>query len=133
MVETVDQEARDRASETAHNLRNHITVTDYRLQTMDKKIDAHHNDQSAKLERLESILKWAGGLIVMLFLSTLTWSLAQQYNANEASKKDMAQQIELLQAQQRNSSAARQDRQEILSRLPEPGATQPPGVSNAGR
>lgn len=133
MVETVDQTARDKASDTAHNLRNHITVTEYRLQTMDKKIDAHHNDQSAKLERLESILKWAGGLIVMLFISTLTWSLAQQYNANEASKKDLAQQIELMQAQQRNSNAARQDRQEILSRLPETGATQASGVSNAGR
>lgn len=133
MVETVDQVARDKASETAHNLRNHITVTDYRLQNMEKKIDLHHDDQNTKLERLESILKWAGGLIVMLFISTLTWSLAQQYNANEASKKDMAQQIELLQAQQRNSSVARQDRQEILSRLPESGATQATGVPNAGR
>lgn len=121
MPEFVDQEARDKGNDTAHSLRNHITVTDYRLGTIEKKIDDNHDDLKKAQDRLESILKWAGGLILMLFLSTLTWSLTQQYNANEQAKKDLEQQIEMLKEQER---ARNNTRAEILSRLPEPSATE---------
>jgi len=100
----IDQEARDKASQALHDLNNHKAVTEIELRTL-----------KALVVELKSQLKWAGGLIVMLFISTLTWSLAQQYSANEAQKKDMAQQIELLKEQERARNASRS---EILSRLP---------------
>lgn len=133
MAEGHDQVARDKANDAVHQLRNHITVTDIKLQNLEKKIDSHHEDQNGKLERLESILKWAGGLIVMLFLSTLTWSLAQQYNANESSKQEMSQQIELLKQQQRTEAAAKIDRQQIIEHLTRTGGAEPSVPSDAGR
>lgn len=110
----MDQVARDKASEASHGLNNHIAVTGIKLDTLDSKMD-----------RLESIIKWAGGLIVMLVISTLSWSLAQQYNANESTKKDLQAQVQLLREQQRNGLIARDERQEILSRLPSGGAETP--------
>lgn len=110
----VDQEARDKASQVQHELNNHKQVMEIELRTL-----------KALVVELKSQLKWAGGLIVMLFISTLTWSLAQQYSANEAQKKDMAQQIELLKEQERARNATRS---EILGRLPA-GGTEATGAA----
>jgi len=119
--------------ETRHALNNYIQITDYKLDGLGKKhddlakkIDDKNDELALKVEEkhkavldvigeLKSILKWAGGLVVMLFISTLTWSLAQQYSANEAQKKDMQQQLDILREQERARNA---NRAEILSRLP---------------
>lgn len=122
MSELTDQVARDKAEEAAHSLKNHIQVTGIKLDILDKRITDTHNDTNNQIGRVESMLKWAGSLIVMLFISALGWSLAQQYNANESTKKDLQAQVELLREQQRNSMAARADRAQILSRLPASGA-----------
>lgn len=116
MVEVVDQEARDKVREALHAVNNHVMVTDIKLNTIDKKIDEMKAQQ-----------KWFIGIVVMLFISTLTWSLAQQYNANEAQKKDMVNQIELLKEQERARNASRS---EILNRLP-PGTTESTDTSGA--
>lgn len=128
MADAVDQVARDKASDTSHSLRNHIAVTDLRLDTIEKKIDSNHDDLKKAQDRQENILKWAGGLILMLFISTLTWSLTQQYNANESAKKELQQQVELLKDQER---ARNETRAQILSRLPPSGAETP--ASTDGR
>lgn len=125
--------------ETRHQLNNHIQITDYKLDglakrhdELAKKIDDKNDELALKVEEkhtavlsvigeLKSILKWAGGLVVMLFISTLTWSLAQQYSANEAQKKDMQQQLDILREQERARNASRAD---ILSRLPPPSAAE---------
>jgi hypothetical protein len=106
MSEITDQVARDKASAAAHAVANHIQVTAIQLTNLEKKIDTTHATTDGKIDRLESILKWAGGLIIMLFLSTLTWSLAQQYNSNEATKRDLQQQVELLKMQQQSAARA---------------------------
>lgn len=116
MVEVVDQEARDKVREALHAVNNHVMVTDIKLNTIDKKIDEMKAQQ-----------KWFIGIVVMLFISTLTWSLAQQYNANEAQKKDMVNQIELLKEQERARNASRS---EILNRLP-PGTAESTDTSGA--
>jgi cytoskeletal protein RodZ len=121
--------------ETRHELKNYIMITDYKLDglaerhdQLSNKIDNKNEELAVKVEEkhkavldvigeLKSILKWAGGLVVMLFISTLTWSLAQQYSANEAQKKDMQQQLDILREQERARNA---NRAEILSRLPAP-------------
>jgi len=126
--------------ETRHELKNYMQITDYKLDGLGKKtdelvkkIDEKNDELATKVEEkhkavlgvigeLKSILKWAGGLVVMLFISTLTWSLAQQYNANESQKKDMQQQLDILREQERARNASRAD---ILSRLPAPGTAQP--------
>jgi len=126
--------------ETRHQLVNYMQITDYKLDSLGKKhdqmaeqIDKKNEELAVKVEEkhaavlsvigeLKSILKWAGGLVVMLFISTLTWSLAQQYSANEAQKKDMQQQLDILREQERARNASRA---EILQRLPAPGAAQP--------
>ncbi len=97
MTEVVDQVARDRAAEAVHGLNNHATVTEIKL-----------NNLSDKFDRMENILKWVGGLLVTMFLSTLAWSLSQQYLSNETAKRDLQAQIALLKEQQQlsRSSAA---------------------------
>lgn len=106
----VDQDARDKANQAISSLERHATVTEIKLDALGNTV----NEMKAQM-------KWFIGIVVMLFISTLTWSLAQQYNANEAQKKDMAQQIELLKEQERARNATRS---EILERLP-------PGTSEA--
>jgi len=131
--------------ETRHQLVNYMQITDYKLDGLGKKhddlakkIDDKNDELATKVEEkhqavltvigeLKSILKWAGGLVVMLFISTLTWSLAQQYSANEAQKKDMQQQLDILREQERARNASRAD---ILSRLPAPGT--PEAAAPAG-
>ena len=115
MADAVDQLARDRASQTEHALNNHKMVTDLKLTAIAETVDEMKAQQ-----------KWFIGLVVMLFISTLTWSLAQQYNANEAQKKDMQQQLELLKEQER---ARNSTRSEILSRLP-PGGSEAAGAAS---
>lgn len=117
MADPVDQEARDQVATVRHDLANHKMVTDIKLDGLVKLV-----------AELKSQLKWAGGLIVMLFISTLTWSLNQQYNANEAQKKDMQQQLTILREQERARNASRA---EIMSRLP-PSAAQPADTTVSG-
>lgn len=109
MPDSIDQEARDTAREALHATNNHVMVTDLRLKAIADTVGEMKAQQ-----------KWFIGIVVMLFISTLTWSLAQQYSANEAQKKDMAQQIELLKEQERARNATRS---EILNRLP-PGTSE---------
>jgi len=118
MADCVDQIARDSARDALHG----VEVTEVKLDGLNTKMDTHHKENNEKFDRLESILKWAGGLIVMLFISTLTWSLAQQYNANEAQKKDMQQQIQLMQEQQQAAALASAA-----------SAAQPSNTASAGR
>ena len=96
--------------ETRHLLKNHIQVTDIKLDNLEKAgVERHdsmvksqnerHQAVLNMIARLESALKWAGGLVVSLTLAVLGWALMQQVNANEAQKKDMQQQLDLLRAQ----------------------------------
>lgn len=97
-MDSVDHEARQIARDAKHAASNHA-------QLMDIKIDNLAKELRAQLTRLENILKWAGSLLVTLFISTLVWSLTQQYNANESQKRDLQQQVQLLEAQQRANAA----------------------------
>jgi cytoskeletal protein RodZ len=117
----VDQVARDKAGDAVHDIRNFRAVTEGEFRLIHNKIDTTHTETNGKIDKLESGLKWAGGLVVSLILSVLGWAVLQQINANEAQKKDMAQQIQLLQSQERARVEARS---EILSRLP-PGTPEP--------
>lgn len=111
----VDQVARDSARDAVHDIANFRAVTEVRLTQLDKKIDETHKETNEKIDKIESAIKWAGGLIVSLVLSVLGWAVLQQINANESQKKEMAQQIELLKQQE---AVRAQTRTEILSRLP---------------
>lgn len=133
MTEVVDQKARDNASEALHMVKNHIQVTGIKLDNLDVKIDRTHDDLVDRQSRIEAILKYAGGLIIALFISTLTWSLTQQYNNNEAVKSDLKAQIALVQEQKRNSGVAQADRAEILSRLPPASAATSTDPTVSGR
>lgn len=133
VVSVVDQAARDKATEAAHALANHIQVTGIKLDALDTKLVTTHAETNGKIDEIKSIIKWAGGLIMMLFLSTMTWSLSQQYSANEATKKDLTAQVELLKESGRNQAAARADRQIILEKLGAPGATETPNTTVSGR
>lgn len=127
--------------ETRHLLNNHIQITQIKLDNLDKTgadrhaalvdvVETKHSVMEAAVNKLESALKWAGGLIVSLMLTVLGWALVQQINANEAQKKDMQQQLDLLKAQE---AQRMQYRQEVLSRLPAPGAPQPADTAVSDR
>jgi hypothetical protein len=92
-------EGLDHSRETRHLLNNHIQVTGLKLETMEREGKLRHQAVVDVIARLESALKWAGGIIVSLTLTVLGWALLQQINANEAQKKDMQQQLDLLRAQ----------------------------------
>jgi hypothetical protein len=74
--------------ETRQLLDNHVSLTEVKLTNMEKSIS-----------RIESALKWAGGLIVSLLLTVLGWAVIQQINANESQKNELRQQQILLQQQ----------------------------------
>lgn len=85
----------------------------------------------SSIEELKNILKWAGGLIVTLMISFMTWSALQQYNANESQKKELQQQVDLLRSQDQANS----DRQRILQELQKdlgPSGTVTPVTTNSG-
>jgi cytoskeletal protein RodZ len=128
MPEVVDQIARDSARDAVHAVANFRMVTEGEFKLVNAKIETTHKDTGEKIDKIESAIKWAGGLIVSLMLTVLGWAVLQQINANESQKKEMAQQIELLQQQE---NARVQARSEILSRLP-PGTTDAEGLSEAG-
>lgn len=129
--------------ETRHLLNNHIQITQMQLQTIEQKMDDRRLQQDQKLDNmavlmeqrhaqhadkiteLTSSLKWAAGLVVSLVLAVLGWSLVQQYNANEATKNDLQQQVNLLKAQEAERNRFRD---EIRSQLA-PGAAQAPSAS----
>lgn len=101
----------DHSRETRHLLNNHIQVTKITLENLERtgkdrhdtlvaSANSRHSAVLANIARLESALKWAGGIIVSLTLTVLGWALLQQFNANEAQKKDLQQQLDLLRAQQ---------------------------------
>lgn len=119
MPENTDQTARDKASEALHAVRNLAMTTEGEFRLVNQKLDVTHSITNTKIERVESAIKWAGGLIISLMLTVLGWSVLQQINANESQKKEMAQQIELLRQQEATRNATRA---EILSRLPPSGA-----------
>lgn len=98
------REHETRISENTHDLKNLRQIVDIKLEQI-----------KGDIGDLRNILKWAGGLIVSLMLSFMAWALLQQYNANEAAKNDLQQQLNLLRTQQE---------QRRLEQLP-PSAPQP--------
>lgn len=119
----------EHSRETRHLLNSHIQLTQLKLDQLNTTMEAKHNSQSAKLDQMYSALKWAGGLIISLILTVLGWSLIQQINANEAAKKDMQQQIDLLKAQE---AERLRYRDEIISLL-SPRTTETPDAPVGSR
>ena len=114
-------EVQSKVVDIRHDLANHQQKVEYQLQLLEQNNTARHTKLAESFNELKSGLKWGLGLLVSVILSFMGWALLQQYNANESQKKDMQQQIQLLQAQEQTRSQYRQD---VLSRLP-PGASQP--------
>lgn len=115
MAYGIDQVARDSARDAVHAVANFRGVVDGEFRLVHQKIDTTHTETNTKIDKIESAIKWAGGLIVSLVLTVLGWAVIQQINANESQKKEMQQQIELLKQQEATRAQARA---EILSRLP---------------
>lgn len=105
-----EEDALDHSRETRHMLNNHIMVTKLEMKNLGDAVG-----------RLESAIKWAGGLVVSLILGVLGWAVLQQINTNETQKREMQQQINLLKEQE---AARNESREAIMSRLP-PSAPQP--------
>lgn len=107
--EVIDHQARQEVADVRHDLANHKTVSGLELKSVDKKIDT-----------LISLLKWVGGLIVTSVLAVLAWSLVQQWNANEAQRRNIEEQVRLIQAQ-------------TQPQLPPPRAAEPADAPSRGR
>lgn len=108
-------------AENRHGLNNTKQVFELKLERV-----------VASLEELKNILKWAGGIIVTLMISFMSWSALQQYDANEAQKRDLQQQLDILQKQE----DADTDRQRLLEQLRkdlDAGATITPVTPESGR
>ncbi len=66
-----------------------------------KDFEAKHNELTTNLQKIESLLKWAGSLLITLILGVLGWSLLQQITNNSQQQKDLQAQIKLLEQQER--------------------------------
>lgn len=91
-------------AEQRHALKNSNSVFEIKLQQV-----------VTSLAELKRVMQWAGGLIVTLMISFMSWSALQQYNTNERQKDELAQQIRLIQSQEQ----AAKDREAILRQLRE--------------
>src|SRR5688500_10391695 len=119
MQERLNKHEREIA-ENRHNINGNAQIFDIRLGQITKSI-----------EELKNILKWAGGLIITLMISFMSWSALQQYNANEEQKRDLENQIQIIQGNEK----AERDRQRILKELREElvsGGTITTTPSNSG-
>lgn len=108
-------------AENRHGLANTKQVFEIKLQQV-----------VASLDELKNILKWAGGIIVTLMISFMSWSALQQYNANESQKRDLQQQLTLI----KNQEDADAERQQLLDQLRKelsPGASITPVTPSGGR
>jgi hypothetical protein len=101
MTERLNKHEREIA-DNRHNINGNQALVDIRLKQVATSID-----------ELKNILKWAGGLVITLMISFMSWSALQQYNANESQKEDLKQQIELI----KNTEQADKDRAAILDQL----------------
>lgn len=90
----MSDEGSEHSRETRHLLNNHIQMTTYQLQVMERNGQERHQAVVASVSKLYTGLCWAAGLLVPIFLSFLGWSLLQQINANEAQKRDLQQQLD---------------------------------------
>lgn len=108
-------------AEQRHALKNSNSVFEIKLQQV-----------VTSLAELKRVMQWAGGLIVTLMISFMSWSALQQYNTNERQKDELAQQIRLIQSQEQ----AAKDREAILRQLREEldsGGTITPVTSGGSR
>lgn len=101
MNERLNKHEREIA-DNRHSINGNAQVFEIRLGQITKSI-----------EELKNILKWAGGLVITLMISFMSWSALQQYNANEQQKRDLQNQIQLIESNER----AERDRQRILNQL----------------
>lgn len=67
------------------------------LAEREKLHDERHTALQASVQELKTMVTWIGGVMISLIIGVLGWSLAQQYNANEAQKKALQDQIVQLQ------------------------------------
>jgi len=72
---------------------------------------------NAKIDKLETIIKWVGGLIATSLIGVLTWSVNQQIDSAKAQQVAAAAKIELLQKQVSDSNAGRRYNRELLERM----------------
>lgn len=98
--EVVDQHARDLVRDTRHELTQHRQATEIHLAHIERQIEDSAKNTNMKIDRVESVIKWAGSLLVTLLLSVLGWSVVQQITANQMQQQELKRQIELLEAQE---------------------------------
>lgn len=92
-------------------------------ETIKTNFEVKHTELQCSLGKIESLLKWAGSLIVSLILGVLGWSLLQQVQSNEQQKKDLQSQIKLLEEQEHTRLLVQRN-SEALG-LPDPSAPKP--------
>jgi len=119
-----DATARKEVAEVRHELRNHIAVYEIKHEnlktdvkgkhdTLKSELTGEHASLTKALDEIKSLMKWAGSLIITLIIGVLGWSLVQQYQANEQQKRELEQQIRLLQEQERTRVIAEQNRDRL--------------------
>lgn len=104
-VNCEDPVARQQIADVRHELRNHMSVNEIKHNNLQKEVATEHKSLTDSLVEIKSLMKWAGSLIITLIIGVLGWSLVQQYQANEQSKKDLEAQIKLLQEQEKTRAA----------------------------
>lgn len=81
--------------------------------TIKTDFEVKHGELARSLSKIESLLKWAGSLIISLILGVLGWSLLQQITNNAQQQKDLQAQIKLLEQQER-ARVLQQPEQRVL-------------------
>jgi hypothetical protein len=97
-LERTASEVKTELTRTAQELKSNQAAS---AATVKADFEAKHGEVTTAISKIESLLKWAGSLIITLILGVLGWSLLQQITNNQQQQKDLQSQIKLLEQQER--------------------------------
>jgi len=110
------REVKGELERTAQDLKSDTAKSAASVKT---NFEEKHATLTTALTKIESLMKWAGSLIVSLILGVLGWSLLQQVQNNEQQKRDLQSQIKLLEEQDRTRLLANRNAEILRSVAPE--------------
>lgn len=92
-------------------------VNEQALRSHEELCAERYNTINLKIDKLEAIVKWIGGLMASAIIAVLGWSVSQQIESAKAQQAAAAAKIELLQKQVQDANAGREHVIQQIDRL----------------
>ena len=92
-------------------------VNEQAIKSHEELCAERYNTINSKIDKLEAIIKWVGGLMASAIIGALTWSVSQQIESAKAQQAAATAKIELMQKQLNEANAGRQHVLEQIDKL----------------